>query len=111
MSDPWSDPEAQEWVEHCRKTLVPMLDDSAVSISLAPPVGQHDIKYAVELGLSILMDKPILLVVREGDSVPTKLRSVADDIFYMNWDDAGAHHRLAEHVAGFARRFAGDEEA
>lgn len=104
--DPWNDPGAQEWIAHVDRTLVPMLDDSCVSVSIAPPVGAHDIKYAVELGLSILMDKPILLVVGIDKKVPPKLRSIADDIAYVDWADPASVAKLAKRTQEFAARFA-----
>lgn len=106
MSDnPWNDPAAQEWVGHVRKTLVPMLDDSVVTVSLAPS-GDTDIKYAVELGLSIMMEKPILLVVEHGQKIPPKLRLIADDIFYMDWSSKDAQQQLAKACEAFAEKYA-----
>lgn len=79
MSDPWDDPDAREWVERVRTTLVPMLDESSISVMLGPHVGDADVKFAVELGRSILLDKPILVVALPG-RVPDKLRMLADEI-------------------------------
>lgn len=111
MSDsPWEDPGAQVWIEHVRETLVPMLDASAVTVSLAPPVDSPDIKFAVELGLSIMMDKPLLLVVTEGRPVPTKLRMVADGLVYVDWDDEESQRNLQQEVADFAKQYVGEDD-
>lgn len=80
MTDPWNDPGTKEWVERVRTTLVPMLDESAISIMLGPDVGSADVKFAVELGMSILLDKPIMVVALPGRKVPDKLRMLADAI-------------------------------
>lgn len=80
MTSPWDDPDAQGWIRHVRKTLVPMLDDSAISVMLGPDVGDADVKFAVELGMSILLDKPIMVVALPGRRVPDKLRMIADEI-------------------------------
>jgi hypothetical protein len=103
--DPWADPEAQEWLEHCNRTLVPMLDNSACSVSIAPPAGSSDIKYAVELGLSIMMEKPILVVAEYGQRIPDKLRMLADDIAYVDWNDEASKRSLAQYVQKFAERY------
>jgi len=39
-----------------------------------------DIKFAVELGLMIMLDKPIIMVIQPNQVLPEKLRRVADDI-------------------------------
>jgi hypothetical protein len=79
MADYADDPAFRAWQKRVREDLVPKLRDSAVVMSLVP-TGPTDIKFAVELGLSIMMDKPILAVVAPGTKVPDKLVRVADRI-------------------------------
>lgn len=62
-----------------RRNLIPKLEDSGAVVSLVPD-GESDVKFAVELGLSIMMDKPIIAVVRPGTKLPNKLVLVADHI-------------------------------
>ncbi len=50
-----------------------------MTVSLVPK-GPADMKFAVELGLSIMLDKPFIAVVAPGQEVPAKLRAVADRI-------------------------------
>lgn len=56
-----------------------MIEGSRLTVSLVPQ-GPADIKFAVELGLSIMLDKPIIAVVEPGQEIPGKLRAVADRI-------------------------------
>lgn len=79
MTDPFDTPEVRAWAQHALTELVPMIDRSAASVSLVPS-GEADIKFAVELGLSIMLDKPIILAVIPGRSVPEHLARVADEI-------------------------------
>jgi hypothetical protein len=82
-----NDPEFNEWAARVKRELVPKLEDSACTISLVPE-GETDVKFAVELGLSIMLDKPIILVVRPGTKVPAKLALVAADIVEVSdWQD------------------------
>jgi hypothetical protein len=74
-----NDPDFKAWAKEVKENLVPKLEQSPITISIAPR-GPGDIKYAVELGLSILMDKPIILAVMPGTTIPDKLRRVADEI-------------------------------
>lgn len=77
MSD---DEQTERWKQHIKDELVPMLEDSKVVLSIVPPEDKLDAKFAVELGLSIMMDKPIICVVTPGTKVPNKLVLIADSI-------------------------------
>jgi len=61
-----------------RRKLVPKISDSKVVISLCPKGGATDVKFAVELGFSIMLGKPILVFANTNDDIPPKLRLVAD---------------------------------
>lgn len=69
----------EQWARRVLDDLVPKIRDSAVTVSLVP-TNEADVKYAVELGLSIMLDKPIILLVRPGTRVPERLIRVADRI-------------------------------
>lgn len=73
------DPETQAWVKHVLTDLVPKVQDSSVTISIVP-TGEVDVKFAVELGVSIMLDKPVILLVTPGARVPEHLARVADEI-------------------------------
>jgi nucleoside 2-deoxyribosyltransferase len=79
MNDYSNEPEFREWAKRVRTELIPKLEDSALNVSLVPADGT-DVKFAVELGFSIMLDKPIIAVVEPGSKVPEKLVRVADRI-------------------------------
>lgn len=89
MTDPFQDPGWIEFVKRAEDNLVPKLAASGMTLSIAPR-GPADIKFAVELGLSITMDKPILLLVHPGMDLPEKLRRVADVVCEVSLDDPNA---------------------
>jgi nucleoside 2-deoxyribosyltransferase len=95
----WSQhPEAKAFLARAARDLPRLMGDSAVLVSLLP-TGETDPKFAVELGYMILMDKPIVAVVRPGAKVPPKLAMIADHIVEWNDDDPQAlARRLAEIV-------------
>ena len=79
--DPYDDPRFRAWVARTKRDLIPKLADSEVMLSIVPADAMDtDIKFAVELGLGIMMDKPIILMVRPGTRLPDHLVRVADDI-------------------------------
>lgn len=92
----WSlNPEAKAWIARVAADLVPMIEGSAMTISLIPE-GEADIKFAVELGLSIMMDKPILAVVPEGVVLTGKMRDVADWIIQADMDTPEGREKMQE---------------
>ena len=77
--DVYNSPEFQRYAKRVREELEPMMKDSAVCVSILPS-GETDVKFAVELGYMIMLDKPIIVVVQPGSKVPAKLTKVADII-------------------------------
>lgn len=91
MGDPWQNPQARRWARSVLDDMLPKLRDSAVSVSLVP---QHpdegDVKFAVEFGFTLMLDKPVILMVRPGTVVPAKMLAVADAIVEYDPDDVEA---------------------
>jgi hypothetical protein len=101
--DPFDSPEWRRYSQRAMRELVPMIADSTVTISLTPQ-GETDIKFALELGLSIMMDKPIIAVVEPGTQVPARLAKVADEIVEGSWDNPERmQRRIAEALARVVR--------
>lgn len=78
------DPEFQEWAKDVEENLVPAMRDSAICVSMAP-LGETDAKFAVELGMMIMLEKPIVLLVEPGQIVPGKLIMIADEVVEVDW--------------------------
>ena len=86
-TDPFTDPAAQAWVQHAIDELVPKLRDSYATVSIVPDlVGIDDIKFALELGLTIMLDKPLILAVVPGRGIPARLQRAADAIIEFDED-------------------------
>ncbi len=83
MSDPWQEPTARAWVRHVVERTLPMLEASAVALSLVPDTEDLDVKFCVELGAMIMLDKPIIVVALAERQVPEKLRLVADEVVVL----------------------------
>lgn len=69
----------QRYVAHVRKDLIPMIDQSVMSMAIIAG-SEPDVKQATELGFLLLMDKPLILVVFDEAEVPSGLRKAADAI-------------------------------
>ena len=66
-----------------------MVGSSAFMMSLVPK-GDVDIQFAVELGLGIMLDKPIIAVAMNGTPVPPGLRRVAHAVIEVGDVDTEA---------------------
>jgi hypothetical protein len=92
--DPYEDPTFLAYAKRVRRELIPKLEASSITVSLIPE-GETDVKFAVELGLSIMMDKPIIAVVKPGVKMPNKLALVADRIVEGDITTDDGRKRLA----------------
>lgn len=97
-----NDPEWRRFAKNVRRDLIPKMRDSAIVMSLVPG-GEPDVKYALELGMSIMLDKPIIAVFSPGTKLPEHLVRVADELVEADLDtDEGrqlAVTRLQEAMA------------
>lgn len=68
-----------EWVDHQRSTTIKQMADSSLVVHIVPIRPQElDIEYALQLGASILMGKPIIAIIPAGREIPGKLELVLD---------------------------------
>ena len=96
------DEQRAEWetfVKHAREETLRAMDDSAFVMSLIPH--EPDVKFAVELGFAIMLDKPILAVAMPGADVPPKLRLVADEVIEADVDVEAGRQRVAQAIERF----------
>lgn len=89
------DPEFQKFSDNVLKKVVPDIQASGAVVSLIPK-GPADIKFAVELGLAIMLDKPILALVQPGSKVPEKLVQVADLIVEFDPENPDSARAVVE---------------
>lgn len=79
-------PEFDRFVARTRAELVPKIKESNAFISISPSSPDNvDIKFAVELGLAIMFDKPIISVIAPGTPIPEKLARVVDRFVEMDF--------------------------
>jgi hypothetical protein len=75
------DPQFKRWARDVLNNMAPKLRRSDISISLCPSDGGlGDVKFWVELGASIMYDKPVIVVVPHDQPIPEHLQRVADEI-------------------------------
>lgn len=77
----WADSEefktfAEDWFNR----VLPHMKETALVMTVAPEDGVADVKIAVEIGFSILLDKPLIVVAPEGRHVAERLLRIADHV-------------------------------
>lgn len=85
--NPYSGPEWDQLVRSVIEELVPKMNASALVVSLFPDDMEADVKYALELGYSIMLDKPIILIAHPDAVVPDKLLRVADSVCRVDFSN------------------------
>lgn len=88
-----------DFVKHAREdTLGKMLDSSMVMSLIPTSEAKVDVKFAVELGMAIMLGKPIVAVAQPGTPIPPKLAQVADRIINLSddLDTAAGRDELAK---------------
>jgi hypothetical protein len=85
MTRDWfNDPEAQAWIADVEENMVPKMEASGAVVSIQ--TGKTDVKLAVELGMALLLDKPLILAVTPGAIIPERLARAADEIVEFDMD-------------------------
>lgn len=98
MPDDYDDREFQRVVT---EGLVPRIEGSAAFVSICPGVDRIDAKFCVELGVAIMLDKPILAVVEPGIAVSDRLRRVADVVVEADITTEEGQRTVAEAIKEF----------
>ena len=58
--------------------LIPKMEGAASVLMIAPSLDEKfDIQFALQIGASILLEKPLILLVHSGRAIPPKLRAIA----------------------------------
>jgi nucleoside 2-deoxyribosyltransferase len=91
--------EWEDFVKFHRENTVKAMEQSAYVISLVPDAGQVDVKFAVELGLAIMLDKPIVAVVQPGVKLPERLRQIADAVIVTDLDTEDGRAQAAREIS------------
>ena len=85
------------YLEHAENELKPMVSDSKVGLILANGIdtgGDPDVKAAMELGLLLLMGKPVIVVCSEDTVLPAGLERAAAAVVRGELGAPGMQARL-----------------
>jgi hypothetical protein len=89
----------EAFVEHFRRDALQKIAGSAAFVALASG-GDLDVKFAMELGAAILLDKPVVVVAQPGTPLPAKLRAIADRVVFVDVDTEAGRTELTQALRG-----------
>jgi hypothetical protein len=108
--NPYDDDGFRRWADDMRKRLIPKMADSASILMIAPRMeSEFDIEFALQIGASILLEKPLILLVDRTRTIPPKLRAIADriietDLNNMTMDAADTQKQIQQAIAEFSNQ-------
>lgn len=94
-----TDQERAEWqaiVRHAREDTIKQMDASAFVMTLVPE--EPDIKFMLELGMAIMLDKPIIALATPQSKVPDRLRMIADQVIEVDFDTDKGREEVAQAI-------------
>jgi hypothetical protein len=79
---PFDDPAFRRYAKHFFAEVAPKISGSGHMMVIAPLRADTDVKIATELGYSILLDKPLVVIVPAGrrEHIAPKLLRIADHV-------------------------------
>jgi len=88
----------KEWLQRAVKASGSKIADSHYFLSLFTPNYEKDPLCALQLGIAIMLDKPIYLLVPSGTPVPENLRRLARGLEFFEWDNEEDLHRATKRL-------------
>lgn len=91
--------ERAEWqaiIRHSRENTIKQMDASAFVMTLVPE--EPDIKFMLELGMAIMLDKPIIALATPTSRVPDRLRLIADRVIEVDFDTEKGREEVARAI-------------
>lgn len=101
--DAFDHPEWAAFEHNIRTNMLPKMRESATVLALAPDISQDlDLRFAIQIGACILLEKPLLVLAMKGRTLPPKLVQIADRIIYAEGPN---DPKLQDEVAKFMNDF------
>ena len=98
------DKEADLWLRKAVKSSGDKIEESAMFISVVSKDFKEDPLCALQLGIALLLDKPIGIIALKGCEIPDNLAGVAKAIEIIEGDDIqAAGERLIKSMKPYLR--------
>ena len=104
VPDPYDDPGWKAFAADAKAHLLPALRETAVTAMAWGGEGEISIQGALELGMSLLMGKPLVVVATSNDEIPKGLRAAADLIIIGDADNPVQQAAMQAQIGEFLTR-------
>lgn len=92
----------EQFLDHARKSgMVDALYSSA--FVLAIDIDRPDLPMALQIGVALLYEKPLLIVLRPGQYCPERVRYLADEVVQLESTDLKDPRNQAKMTAAIVR--------
>jgi hypothetical protein len=111
--DDWdTDPEWRAYITHARVELVPKMAASEMNIALLPDdPAKVDLKLAIEVGLGILLGKPLIICCPLNTVLNDKVLAVADFVVAGDPGDPAVKDELVRAITAIGERIDGEADS
>ena len=99
-------PEWDRFESDMRRDLIPKMRDSAAVLVLSPDIShKFDIGLALQIGASVLLEKPLVVVINQDWVIPPKLERMADRIIRADMSTEQGRKEVHDQMAQFFNDF------
>jgi hypothetical protein len=71
----------RKFERHVREKIIPDMRTSQLVMLISPDISaEFDVRFAVQIGAAVLLEKPLVVIVPAGSVIAPKLERVADRI-------------------------------
>ena len=102
------DKEFDGWLKSSVESCAKPMEESTIFASIVTKNYMKNPLCALQLGLAILMNKPIILIVDKNEKIPESLVKIAKVIEYVDTENPADMRRASESIAKLAEQL--DEE-
>jgi hypothetical protein len=89
--------EIKEWAKKAVDRSLGPIGKSAVFLALSPDKMKDDPLPILQMGLAVLLDKPIIILAREGEPIPSNVQKIALEVVrFRDGDWNEGQRRLTE---------------
>lgn len=97
-----ADAKLKQWAREAVKKREPIIKDATIFTAIVTDNFLKNPLCALEVGLAVLMDKPIFIIVDNADKVPAHLVKIARVIERVDTSNAEEMRRVSENISKLA---------
>lgn len=94
--DPFKSSEWITFADKVRRDMIPQMEESSHVAVISPDGPDFDVAFAVQIGATVILDKPLVVLVPHGFKPPRRLLLIADKVIQVSEDDTDRTRAMRE---------------